>query len=152
MRNGSTRSSGGERRYLLTVMPRGEKRYGLALLEEARPPRNGGVPKPLVKIWGDPLGVVMDQVLGVLKRSGYKVTDLSPGRKTPFQLEEEEAVRLGLLFLALKPMRKPSRMDTIARQIRSMETEEVYYWFSRVTQKNEGQRARRAFRLLLAEE
>ena len=46
---------------------------------------------------------------------------------------EEDPVRLGLPFAALKPLRKSRRIEEVARVISSMEREEVYYWFNKVT-------------------
>ncbi len=52
---------------------------------------------------GSVLRAVSDQVLDALKRSGYRATDLGASRREPFALSEEAGVRLGLLFLAIKP-------------------------------------------------
>ena len=141
-----------ERSYSLEVIPRGETGYGLALYERPTEGANGTPGDLVVQIWGDPLRAVMDQVLRAVKRAGYRTTDLSRGRKAPFRLPEEEAVRLGLLFLALKPMRKLSRIEAISREVQGMEPEELYYWFSKASDREGARRARRAFRILVAEE
>ena len=61
-------------------------------------------------------------------------------------------VRLGLLFLAVKPLRKVDRMSSISSQIHGMTEEEAYYWFSKSTAASTARRAQRAMRVLLAEE
>jgi len=77
---------------------------------------------------------------------------LQRGRKAPFRLSEEDGVRLGLLFLAVKPLHKLARIEAVSERIRSMEPEELYYWFSKGTSTAEGHRAQRALRILIAEE
>ncbi len=59
-------------------------------------------------------------------------------------------MRLGLLFLAVKPLRKTTRMGDISEQVQGMTDEEAYYWFSKTTSTNTSRRAQRALRLLLS--
>ena len=138
----------------LRLVPRGNDDYGLALYQ--RPLNSNseqpGKPIPVVRIWSTPLKVVIQRVLDALKRNGYRPSDLSPSRKAPFALEEEPGARLALLFMALKPLRKISRMEDISDGIGRMEPEEVYYWFSKCTDPVAGPRLRRAFRILLSPE
>jgi len=93
----------------------------------------------------------MDQVLGAIRRAGYRPTDLTPLRRAPFHLREEDAVRLGLLFLALKPLTKPRRVEEVAAGIAAMANEEAYYWFSKATT-GAGRRHVRALRVMLSDE
>ena len=130
--------------------------YGLALYR--MPARgehlNGSVEEwqLVVRIRGTPMRAVMDQILGTIKRAGYRASDLSRSRKTPFHLSEEPGVRLGLLMLAVKPLRKASRMSDISEQIQAMAEEEAYYWFSKSTDNGVGRRCQKAMRILLAKE
>jgi hypothetical protein len=94
----------------------------------------------------------MDQVLDWLKREGHRASVLSPGRKDPLPLGEEAGVRLGLLFMALRPLVKVDRMEAIAAGLRSMPSEEAYYWFSKCGSRENGLHAQRALRILLAGE
>jgi hypothetical protein len=87
-----------------------------------------------------------------VKRGGVRPSDVSPRRRAPIQIPEEEAVRTGVLFLTLKPLRKLSRIEAIAERVDAMEPEELWYWYSKTTAQGDGRRARRALRLLLAEE
>lgn len=105
-----------------------------------------------VRIWGTPLTAVLDHVLEVIKKNGFKSSDLRANRKEPFGLEEEHGVRLGLLFMAVKPLHKLGRIDAISRSIWQMETEEAYYWFSKCSRATHRRRACRAVRILTAEE
>jgi hypothetical protein len=59
---------------------------------------------------------------------------------------------LGLLFLAVRPMAKVERMDVIAQGIRSMTSEEAYYWYAKCTGSPAAERAQQALRVLLADE
>lgn len=139
----------------LRVVANPGRDYGLELYQ--RPPsgpRHGGDGqwRRIVQLSGPPLQSVMDQVLAALKQAGYRPADLSATRRTPFSLDEKLGVRLGLLFLAVKPLRKVSRMGEIAEHVRAMTEEEAYYWFSKATLSDAGRRAQKALRILLAKE
>lgn len=130
--------------------------YGLALFRmPARGESINGTGqdwRQVVNIHGTPMRAVMDQILAAIKQAGYRPSDLSRSRKAPFLLNEELGVRLGLLLLAVKPLRKSSRMTDISEQIQSMASEEAYYWFSKMTDNLVGRRSQKAMRILLAKE
>jgi hypothetical protein len=138
----------------LVVMPITEEGYGLALYQSRMGAGNGksSSPAKVVQIWGEPLRAVIDRVISAIRLSGYRPTELRRTRQDPFQLREEDGVRLGLLFLAVKPLRRLSRIETISEKIGGMEPEELYYWYSKSTAVNGGRRAQRALRILIAEE
>ena len=106
----------------------------------------------VVEVSGNVLRTVADHVLEALRRSGYKATDLSATRRAPFLLGEEAGVRLGLLFLAVKPITKMSRVEAISDGVRAMTSEEAYYWYSKCTIGSTADRAQKALRVLLADE
>jgi len=108
--------------------------------------------RPLVTLAGSALQVALDQVLDALKREGHRATALRPTRGEPLVLGDEAGVRLGLLFLALKPLTKVSRMEAIAAGLRGMPAEEAYYWFSKCAARQHSGRAQQALRILLAGE
>jgi hypothetical protein len=130
--------------------------YGLALYRIPARGENvngsGHDWRQVVGIHGTPMRAVMDQILKALKQAGYRPSDLSRSRKTPFLLSEELGVRLGLLMLAVKPLRKSSRMTDISEKIQAMASEEAYYWFSKMTDHHVGRRSQKAMRILLAKE
>jgi len=134
--------------------------YALALYQEPHrgKPRDkrkaavNGDWRLVARINGVPMRSVMDQILAAIKQAGYRASDLSRSRQEPFALKEEAGVRLGLLFLAVKPLRKPTRMSDISDQIAGMTDEEAYYWFSKTTSVHHGRRAQKALRILLAKE
>lgn len=137
----------------LRVQPRGDIGYGIALYRRSSAMNPAADAEQVVRIGGEPLLGIMDQVLAVIRRAGYRSTDLKATRRAPFQIRaEEDAVRLGLLFAALKPLRKGRRIEEVARAISSMEREEVYYWFSKVTAGPEQGRVQRALRIMASDE
>lgn len=137
----------------LRVAPHGRDAYSIALYEH-RPQGKQAGPEfdKVVQVWGDPLRAVIESVLTAIRRSGYRPSDLRPNRQAPFDLQDDEAVRLGLLLLAVKPLRKHSRIDAITQRLREMEPEEIYYWYSKSTSPADGRRAQRALRVLIAQE
>jgi len=112
----------------------------------------GRTMQPIAELGSGSLKLVADQVMDALKRSGYRATELNVGRREPFDLNEETGVRLGLLFLAVKPVSKVERVEAIAQGIRRLTSEEAYYWFSKCTKEPTAARAQKALRVLLAEE
>ena len=92
------------------------------------------------------------EVMRLLREAGYRPTDLSRGRRRPFDLPEEVGVRMGLLFLAVRPLSKGRRIDAITHQLAAMPAEEAYYWYSKCAYGRAAPRAQKALRVLLAEE
>ena len=144
----------------LRAVPGKSPDYALALYQEPhkgkrrdkRQPCGNGHWQLVASINGTPMRCVMDQILATIKQAGYRPSDLSRSRQDPFVLKEEAGVRLGLLFLAVKPLRKPIRMSDISDQVAGMADEEAYYWFSKATSPQYGRRAQKALRILLAKE
>lgn len=106
----------------------------------------------IVTINGDNLRAVADHVIEALRKADYKATDLSQARRNPFYLPEDVGVRLGLVFLTVKPLSKFRRVEEISYGIRQMPSEEAYYWYSKCTAADTAERAQKALRVLLAAE
>ncbi len=135
----------------LRVVPEGDRSYRLALWQRSVSPNGSNhTSSAVATLRGVPLQVAMGQVLEFLKREGHRASALGPGRKEPLTLGEESGVRLGLLFLALRPLVKVDRMEAIAEGLRAMPSEEAYYWFSKCRSQRHGLHAQRALRILLA--
>lgn len=140
--------------FRMAVQPREDGGYALLVLQAplSKAEAVDAAFEPVVRVWGAPLAAVMDHVLTAVRSAGYKPSDLRRSRSIPFKLDERDGVRLGLLFLAIKPLRKLSRIEAVSRGIGCMEFEELYYWFSKGTAADGGARACHALRVLLAEE
>jgi hypothetical protein len=80
------------------------------------------------------------------------ISEGSSERKSPLLIDEGYGARLGLLFMALKPLRKLIRIETISRELWHLETEEAYYWYSKCSNSEQARRAMRSLRILMAEE
>jgi hypothetical protein len=106
----------------------------------------------IVTLNGDNLRAVANHVLEALRDAGYRATDLSPDRREPFYLPEPAGVRLGLVFLAVRPLSKLQRVEAVSSGIRQMPLEEAYYWYSKCTATGTAERAQKALRVLLAVE
>jgi len=144
-------------RFRLRVEPLRGDAYRLTLLQQY-PGHNGRAPavRRVGGLEGTPLLVALDQVLELLRRDGYRSLregagngSTSTGRE--LELSDATGVRLGLLFLGLRPLRRIERMERVARGVRAMTDEEAYYWFSKCVAPGTGRRARRALRLLLSD-
>ena len=146
------------RPFELCVVPRDGSDYALALYQwpvaANGGPHGNGRPKPqrLAELGGDALRAVTDHVLEALRSAGYRVTDLSRDRREPLQLAEEPGLRLGLLFLAVRPVSRMDRVEAISSGLHAMPSEEAYYWFSKCTASASAPHAQRALRVLLAGE
>jgi len=100
-------------------------------------------PTLLIELNGSPLQVVADDIMRTIREAGYKTTDISTKRRLPFRLSEELGLRLGLLFITLKPLSRVDRIEAIAHGIQAMPSEEAYYWFSKCMATANAQRALR---------
>jgi hypothetical protein len=95
-------------RFRLRVEPLPDETYRLTLLQQL-PATNGRRPqvRPIGRLQGTPLLVALDQVLELLRAEGYRrLWPRAAGTSGRHELELEEAsgVRLGVLFLALRPV------------------------------------------------
>jgi hypothetical protein len=141
--------------YCLEVIARPENQYGLALSEvitAPTPTKGGQESRQVVRIWGSAMQAVYDRIVEAVKANRGRASDIRLGRKSPFPLDEESAVRLGLLLLAIKPLRKMSRIEAIREATATMGAEEAYYWYSKCASPSYARRATRAFRILHAQE
>ena len=123
--------------------------YGVRLLETSG--NEAATPTSLTHL--PPLGVqrVLPHLLSAVRASRHPNSTLSAQRRKPIRLEESAGVRLALVMLATAPLSKWARVEAVAAGIHGMTTEEAYYWYAKCFGQD-GRRARRALRVLLAEE
>jgi hypothetical protein len=138
------------RRLFLRMAQENGRRVGYILQES----ENGSKRKldPLVRIWGASLDAATAQILDGLRASGHRSSVLRKQESRPLPLTDTAGVRLALLFLAVKPLRKLRRLETVAAAIREMEPEETYYWLAKCSRQRVGRRACHALRVLLSKE
>lgn len=110
-------------------------------------------PRRLGGLAGAKLSLVEHGVLRRLRRAGVRFDRLSTRNGfTRSPIEEEEALRLALLFRAVAPMRSRSRIDAVTRGIETMGREEAAYWLGMAIHRKSPRRVLRALRMLAAEE
>lgn len=146
-----TATIGRQRRgFQLTVDPVSADDYGLRLEE------GDGVGGPAARRRVANLGPkatkrLLDHAMDALQASGFRRSDLSAQRRQSFRLEEDHGVRFALAMVATGPLQKRARVDAVLSGLGRMSAEETYFWYAKCWGP-EASRARRALRLLLAEE
>jgi hypothetical protein len=137
------------RGFRLLVRPEGPDTYGLRLEETNGRPET---PPTLVgELDGKATRRILPSVLEAVRASRLAHSVLGPQRQKPVVLEESAGVRLALAILATGPVSKHGRVVAMAAAVADMSTEEAYYWYAKCMGP-QAARARRALRLLLAEE
>jgi hypothetical protein len=137
------------RGFRLIVRPQGSDTYGLRLEETNGRPETP--PTLVFKVDWKATRRILPSVMEAVRRSRLPRSVLGPRRQKPLVLDESAGVRLALVFLATGPVSKHARVDAMAGAIADMSTEEAYYWYAKCMGP-QAARARRALRLLLAEE
>ena len=98
---------------------------------------------------GRNLELVEHRVLKRLSQSGVKPIRSVDNRKRGYKLTEDLALRLGLLFRTLAPMRKRDNMRAVAEGIEAMGCEEAAYWLGMAMHRKHPRRVLMALRFLL---
>lgn len=142
------------RAYRLVIEPAGTASYELRLEQSRSFDSRVDDIRVVARASSTAVAASVDQVLDALRRAGHPTTELRPGRSASFALPEEAAVRLGLLFVALRPLSRTRRMEQVADGIRRMAPEEAIYWFSKCATptSSDARRAQHALRVLLSPE
>lgn len=105
-------------------------------------------PMRLAGLRGRNLGLVEHRVLKLLAAAGLKFSPRA-GRKEALILPEDQALRLGLLFRALAPMRSRDNIRAVAEGIEAMGREEAAYWLGMAMHRKNPRRVLTALRFLL---
>lgn len=98
---------------------------------------------------GRNLALVEPRVLRQLGQEGIDPTRVPVGEERRFDLDEGLALRLGLLFRVLAPMRSRPNMQSCATGIGSMGKEEAAYWLGMAMHRRYPRRVLMALRILL---
>ena len=91
--------------------------------------------------------------LDLLHGAGADVAKLSDRQGGRVNLTEDRGARLALTLASVAPVRKPSRASLIRAGIAEMSTEEVYYWYARMSpelRRTGANNALKALRILLS--
>ena len=95
----------------------------------------------------------MPLALDLLHSAGADVARISDQQGGRVSLTEDEGARLALTLASIAPIRKPSRISLTRAGIAEMSTEEVYYWYARMSpelRRTGANNALKALRILLA--
>ena len=98
---------------------------------------------------GRNLALVEQWVLKRLSQSGIRLGLSADTRKRGYVLSEDLALRLGLLFRTLAPMRNRNNMRHVAEGIEAMGREEASYWLGMAMHRKHPRRVLMALRILL---
>lgn len=103
----------------------------------------------LAGLHGRNLALVENRLLKQLSRGGVQMTGIKLGEKRRADLGEELALRLGLLFRVLAPMRSRSHMLACMSGIDAMSKAEAAYWLGMAMHRKYPRRVLMALRFLL---
>lgn len=107
------------------------------------------VPECVGMLHGRALGIMEGRMLKRLKSAGVRLSGLRVGEEQPFEIEEDIALTLALLFRTLAPMRSLDRIRQVADGIEQLSREEAGYWLGMAVHRRNPRRVLAALRLLL---
>lgn len=108
-------------------------------------------PRRIAGIKGRNFALIEHRLLRQLKQIGINLTNLQPGKVKDFDLDEEQALLMGLMFRVLAPMRNRENMRCCAEGIEMMGKEEAAYWLGMAMHRKNPRRVLMALRCLLTD-
>jgi hypothetical protein len=106
-------------------------------------------PEYVATIKGTSLRLMEPRLLKRLRGLGVSLGKMTAGRQDAWQINEEAALTLGLLFRTLAPMRSIDRIRGVADGIDEMSREEAGYWLGMTMHRKNPRRVLAALRMLL---
>jgi hypothetical protein len=106
-------------------------------------------PLKLAGLRGRNLALIQPRLLRHLARLKIEVSPVIRQPEQTFQLPEEWALRLALLFRTLAPMRSRDNIGTCAEALLAMPHEEAAYWLGMALHRKNPRRVLMALRCLL---
>ncbi len=107
--------------------------------------------KRIAGLHGRNLALIEPRLMRQLKQVGIDLTKIKGKEVKHFSLNEETALRLGLIFRVLAPMRNRDRMGECTEGIEAMGKEESAYWLGMAMHRKNPRRVLTALRYLLTE-
>lgn len=108
-------------------------------------------PRRIAGIKGRNFALIEHRLLRQLGQIGIDLTNLQRGKDKDFDLDEEQALRIGLMFRVLAPMRNRANMRCCAEGIEIMGKEEAAYWLGMAMHRKNPRRVLMALRCLLTD-
>lgn len=108
-------------------------------------------PKRVAGIRGRNFALIEHRLLRQLKQIDIDLVNLQRGKVKDFNLDEEQALRMGLMFRVLAPMRNRENMRCCAEGIEVMGKEEAAYWLGMAMHRKNPRRVLMALRCLLTD-
>ncbi|BDA72471.1 hypothetical protein CAL7716_066370 [Calothrix sp. PCC 7716] len=109
-------------------------------------------PKRVAGIKGRNFALIEHRLLRQLKQINIDLTKLQRGEIKDFNLDEEQALRMGLMFRVLAPMRNRENIRFCAEGIEAMGKEEAAYWLGMAMHRKNPRRVLMALRCLLTDQ
>lgn len=106
-------------------------------------------PKRIAGLAGRNLELIEVRLFKQLKQEGIELTGMRSGDARRFDLDEDRALRLGLGFRLLAPMRSRANMRSCTEGIEAMTKEEASYWLGMAMHRKYPRRVLSALRVLL---
>ena len=106
-------------------------------------------PKRIGGIKGRKFALIENRLLRQLKQIDIDLTALPRGTTKDFDIDEEQALRMGLMFRILAPMRNRDNMRCCAEGVEIMGKEEAAYWLGMAMHRKNPRRVLMALRCLL---
>jgi hypothetical protein len=132
----------------LNVAGRGDYQLEVWQLPSPSTPRLT-TPEYVATIKGTSLRLMEPRLLKRLKGYGVSLGKMTTGRQDSWQINEEAALTLGLLFRTLAPMRSIDRIRAVADGIDEMSREEAGYWLGMAMHRKNPRRVLASLRMLL---
>jgi hypothetical protein len=107
--------------------------------------------KRVAGLRGRNLDLVENRLLKQLRRGNIDPTGIRKGHKRAWKLAEDGALKLGLLFRTLAPMRRRDYIAACATGIEDMGREEAAYWLGMAMHRKYPRRVLSALRIILVD-
>jgi hypothetical protein len=106
-------------------------------------------PEYVAAIKGTPLRIIEPRLLKRLSRARINLGGLQQEKTRRWQLDEELALNLGLLFRVLAPMKNLDRIREVADGVEGISREEAGYWLGMSMHRKNPRRVLAALRTML---